>query len=121
MRLKKISVLAAVIIAAVVFSGCSGTRELIRPPQSAIDAYLASHPDLPAVDRACIDEGRFEIGMLASTVRFLLREPTSIEHVRQPWAQQEVWRYGKSKGKGKVRIFYIEGRHVVGIDETGSR
>jgi len=117
MTLKRCSFLAVLLLAAVVFSGCGGSKELVRPPQSAIDSYLQAHPDLPSVDQSCIDDGRFEIGMLASTVRFLLGEPTSIEQVRQPWAQQEHWRYGKAKGKGKIRLFYIEGRHVVGIDE----
>ncbi|MCL2219130.1 MAG: hypothetical protein FWC23_04280 [Chitinispirillia bacterium] len=116
MTLKRFSVLAAVLLAAVVFSGCA-PKELLRPKQADIDAFLQANPDLPAVDQSCIDDGRFEIGMLASTVRFLLGEPNSIEQVRQPWASQEHWMYGKAKGKGKKRLFYIEGKHVVGIDE----
>jgi len=104
-------VLAAVLLAGLVFSGCA-SKELLRPKQNEIDAYLAANPDLPAVDQACIDDGRFEIGMRATTVRFLLGEPKTIEHVKQPWAQQEHWTYIK----GKRRIFFIEGKHVVGID-----
>jgi hypothetical protein len=46
-------------------------------------------------------------------VRFLLGEPKTIEQIRQPWAQQEHWMYKK----GKKRLFYIEDKHVVGIDE----
>jgi len=110
--------LVALLTAAVVFIGCE-SRELLRPKQAEIDAYLQAHPDLPAVDQSCIADGRFEIGMLASTVRFLLGEPKpkNIQHVKQPWAQQEHWRYRK----GKTRLFIIEDKHVVGIDEFNSK
>jgi len=72
---------------------------------------------LPATDQSCIADGRFEIGMLASTVRFLMGEPKTVEHVKQPWAQQEHWRYSR----GKVRLFVIEDKHVVGIDEYDAK
>jgi len=104
--------LAALLLAAVVFSGCA-SKELIRPKQADIDAYMQANPDMPQVDQSCIADGRFEIGMLASTVRFLLGEPKIVESVKQPWAQQEHWRYKK----GKTRLFVIEDKHVVGIDE----
>ena len=111
MKLGNLS-LAALLLAAAVFSGCA-SKELIRPKQVDIDAYMQAHPDMPQVDQSCIADGRFEIGMLASTVQFLLGEPKIIEHVKQPWAQQEHWRYKK----GKTRLFIIEDKHVVGIDE----
>ncbi|MDR2591627.1 MAG: hypothetical protein LBC59_02330 [Chitinispirillales bacterium] len=109
--------LAVLLAAAVVFVGCGGSKELIRPKQSEIDAYLQSHPDLPATDQSCIADGRFEIGMLAETVRFLMGEPKLVEQVKQPWAMQEHWRYKK----GKVRLFVIEDKHVVGIDEYNAK
>jgi len=109
--LKRVS-LAVLLTAAVVLTGCE-SKELIRPKQSDIDAYLQAHPDLPPTDQSCIADGRFEIGMLAETVRFLLGEPKTIEQIKQPWAQQEHWMYKK----GKKRLFYIEDKHVVGIDE----
>jgi hypothetical protein len=112
-RFSRSLVAAAVLAAAVLIAGCAGKKDLIRPKQSDIDAFLLANPDLPAVDQSCIEDGRFEIGMLASTVRFMLGEPKIIEQVNQPWAKQEHWRYGK----GKVRLFVIEDRHVVGIDE----
>jgi len=114
MTLKKLSLIALLVAGTLVWSGCGGPKELVRPPQSEIDAYIQANPDLPALDRRCLDDGRLDFGMLASTVRFMMGEPTTIEQVKQPWAAQEHWTYGK---KGKVRIFYIEGRHVVGIDE----
>jgi len=115
-NLKKVS-LAALLAAAVVFAGCGGSTELIRPKQSEIDAFLQANPDLPATDQSCIADGRFEIGMLASTVRFLMGEPKTVEYVKQPWASQEHWRYPR----GKVRLFVIEDKHVVGIDEFDAK
>jgi hypothetical protein len=112
MKFKNLSLLAASLVGALIVSGCAST-ELIRPKQSEIDAYLQANPDLPQVDQSCISDGRFEIGMLAETVRFLLGEPKIIEQVKQPWAKQEHWRYPK----GKTRLFIMEDKHVVGIDE----
>ncbi|MDR0330331.1 MAG: hypothetical protein LBH93_01290 [Chitinispirillales bacterium] len=114
-NLKRFS-LAASLIFAVVFAGCA-SKELLRPKQAEIDAYLQAHPDLPPTDQSCIADGRFEIGMLAATVSFLLGEPKIVEHVKQPWAQQEHWKYKK----GKTRLFVIEDKHVVGIDEFSSK
>lgn len=113
MKLKKLSVvLAAALLASVVLSGCAG-GELMRPKQADIDAYLAANPNLPAIDQACIDDGRFEMGMLASTVRFLLGEPKAIEHDKKPWGKtQEIWIYKRGNRYG----FAIEDGHVVEID-----
>lgn len=113
--LKRVS-LAALIVAAVVFAGCE-SKELLRPKQAEIDAYLQAHPDLPAVDQSCIADGRFEIGMLAETVRFLLGEPKVTSQEKVAWGNQEHWKYRK----GKTRIFIIEDKHVVGIDENDSK
>jgi len=116
--LKRVS-LAVLLAVAVVFVGCGGSKDLIRPSQAEMDAYLQSHPDLPATDQSCIADGRFEIGMLAETVRFLLGDPDPkmVEHVKQPWAAQEHWKYKK----GKTRLFVIEDKHVVGIDEFNAK
>jgi outer membrane protein assembly factor BamE (lipoprotein component of BamABCDE complex) len=116
MKFKSLSLLAALLLGALILSGCASS-ELIRPKQSEIDAYLQANPDLPQTDQSCIADGRFEIGMLAATVRFLLGEPDISEPVKQPWAQQEHWRYKK----GKTRLFVIEDKHVVGIDEFDSK
>jgi hypothetical protein len=116
--LKRFSV-AALLAAAVVFAACE-SKELIRPKQSDVDAYLQAHPDLPATDQSCIADGRFEIGMLAETVRFLLGEPKVVEQVRQPWAQQEHWNYKKGR-KSKNSQFIIEDKHVVGIDDDARK
>ena len=118
-RILKKASLAALVAAAVVFVGCGGSKDLIRPSPAQIDAYLQSHPDLPATDQSCIADGRFEIGMLAETVRFLLGdpEPKMVEQVKQPWALQEHWKYKK----GKTRLFVIEDKHVVGIDEFNAK
>jgi len=112
MSVKKFSLAAVLLVSAIVFSGCA-SKELIRPKQSDIDAYMQANPDLPPVDQSCIADGRFEIGMLASTVRFLLGEPKEIIPVKQPWAKQEHWKYPR----GKTRVFIMEDKHVVGIDE----
>jgi len=91
--------------------------DLARPGEKEIDAYLLAHPDLPEVDQSCIADGRFEIGMLAETVRLLLGEPEVVEYVKQPWAQQMHWKYRK----GKMYMFIIEDKHVVGIDVFDSK
>jgi hypothetical protein len=105
--------LSLAIIASIVFAGCMG-RDFIKPSQDEIDAYVQAHPDLPEVDKACIYDGRFEIGMRAETVRFLLGEPKKLEIIQQPWAQQEKWTY-KS---GNFKVFYMEDGGVVGIEES---
>jgi len=102
-----------------VFAGCA-SQEFLRPKQVEIDAYLQSNPDLPPVDQSCIADGRFEIGMLASTVRFLLGEPKTIEQVQQKWAMQEHWNYKKGR-RSKNSLFFIEDKHVVGIDEFSAK
>ncbi|MDR2578818.1 MAG: hypothetical protein LBC70_08460 [Chitinispirillales bacterium] len=111
--------LVALLIAAAVFSvGCGGSKDLLRPKQELIDEFMRNNPDLPQVDQSCIADGRFEIGMLAATVRFMLGEPTNIDNVQQRWARQEHWRYTKGR---KTRLFVIEGKHVVGIDEYSGK
>lgn len=95
-----------------VLAGC-GNQELIKPDQTQIDAYIQSHPDLPELDKSCIYDGRFEIGIKQETLYFLLGEPPLVEKVKQPWALQEKWIYKK----GNSKIFIIEDKHVVGILE----
>jgi hypothetical protein len=96
----------------IVLVGCS-SRDLIKPDQAQIDAYVQAHPDLPELDKSCIYDGRFEIGIKQETLFFLLGEPPIIEKVQQPWALQEKWIYKK----GNHKIFIIEDKHVVGILE----
>ncbi len=105
--------LSLAVIVSLAFAGCMG-KDFIKPDQDEIDSYVQAHPDLPEVDKACIYDGRFEIGMRAETVRFLLGEPKKLEIVQQPWAQQEKWIY-KS---GNFKVFYMEDGGVVGIEES---
>jgi len=88
-------------------------EDFIKPSQDEIDVYIRNNPDLPELDKACIYDGRFEIGMQASTVRFLLGEPKKLEIVKQPWAEQERWTYKR----GNFKVFYMEDGGVVGIEE----
>ncbi len=88
-------------------------KTFIKPAQSEIDEYIANNPDLPELDKACIYDGRFEVGMKQETVKFLLGEPKQIEIIQQPWAQQEKWIYKA----GNHKIFFIEDNGVVGIEE----
>jgi len=111
--IKKIFSVAAVALAVVVvYSGCFN-KNFIKPDQPLIDKYIQEHPDLPELDKACIYDGRFEVGMKKETVLFLLGQPKSIEIIQQPWAKQEKWMYKQSGQK----IFYIEDNGVVGIEE----
>jgi len=98
------------LLAAVV--GCT-RKDFVKPSIAEIDAYIQAHPDLPEYDKACIYDGRFEVGIRQSTLEFLLGEPTEIETVQQPWAVQKRWIY-KRRGQ---KVFVIEDEHVVGILE----
>lgn len=100
------------VISIVIFGGCY-SKELLKPTQNEIDEYVKNNPDLPELDKACIYDGRFEVGMRQETVKFLLGEPKEIEIVQQPWAQQEKWIYKH----GNFKAFYIEDNGVVGIEE----
>jgi|WetSurMetagenome_2_1015567.scaffolds.fasta_scaffold39353_5 hypothetical protein len=83
----------------------------IKPKQEDIDQYIQAHPDMPELDKSCIYDGRFEIGMKQETVLFLLGQPNKIEIVKQPWAVQENWVYKKAG----IKTFILEEKHVVGI------
>jgi hypothetical protein len=89
---------------------CGGTP-FIKKSQDEIDKYLQENPDLPVTDKTCLEEGRFEIGILKETLIFLLGEPGQKIIVKQKWATQEEWIY-RSGGK---KTFIIEDNHVVGI------
>lgn len=106
------NILKLLCILAVCFMVCS-PGEAKRKPPDVIDKYLQDHPDLPEVDKNCIEDGRFEIGITQETLVFLLGEPKSKEVVKQPWAVQEKWVY-QQEGR---KIFFIEDSHVVGIVE----
>lgn len=101
------------LVAGFFLAGCSATKDFIKPTQDEIDSYIQTHPDLPELDRSCIYDGRFEIGIKQETLYFLLGEPVSQEKVQQPWALQEKWTYKKRDQK----IFILEDKHVVGILE----
>jgi hypothetical protein len=92
-------------------------KPFIKPKQEEIDSYVQSHPDLPDLDKQCLYDGRFEIGMKVETLEFLLGKPDKLEIVKQPWAVQENWIYYK---KGK-KTFIIEEKHVVGILESAKK
>ena len=110
MKSKTVRVLLA---AFALVAGCASTTDFIKPTQEEIDAYIQSHPDLPELDKSCIYDGRFEIGIKQETLYFLLGEPLKREKVQQPWALQEQWTYKKRNSK----IFILEDKHVVGIIE----
>jgi hypothetical protein len=99
-------------VCAFLLASCAN-RDFIKPDQVQIDAYIQEHPDLPEIDKSCIYDGRFEIGITQETLFFLLGEPFEKESIKQPWALQERWKYKRKNQK----IFVIEDRHVVGILE----
>ncbi|MDG5815586.1 hypothetical protein QA601_10875 [Chitinispirillales bacterium ANBcel5] len=109
----KFRVLNLILLSAVILlSGCA-SRDLIKRDRAEVDAYIAQNPELSSLDRTCLQQGRFEIGITAETLRFMLGEPNSIETVQRPWASQEYWRYRR----GGQKVFIIEDNHVVGITE----
>jgi hypothetical protein len=101
------------VIFALVMAGCMA-KDFLKPNQDQIDAYIQNNPDLPELDKACIVDGRFEVGMKNETVRFLLGDPIKLEYVQQPWAKQEKWTYRR----GNFKVFYMESGGVVGIEEN---
>jgi hypothetical protein len=111
MRLRTVNLL---LLAALCCSlcACGGTTFIKKSPDE-IDRYLQDHPDLPATDKNCLEDGRFEIGILKETVLFLLGEPDRKETIKQKWATQQYWIY-HSAGK---KTFIIEDNYVVGILE----
>lgn len=110
MRPATASSLFAVVLLAVM--GCSN-KDFVKPTIAEIDAYIQANPDLPEYDKACIYDGRFEVGIRQSTLEFLLGKPHKLEVVQRPWAVQERWIY-KRRGQ---KVFVIEDEHVVGILE----
>lgn len=88
-------------------------KDFVKPSIAEIDAYIQANPDLPEYDKACIYDGRFEVGIRQATLEFLLGKPARLETVQQPWAVQERWVY-KRRGQ---KVFVIEEKHVVGILE----
>ncbi|HON10669.1 MAG TPA: hypothetical protein PLE24_07365 [Chitinispirillaceae bacterium] len=108
----KFRVLKWLVTVGIFLAGCSGS-DFIKPDQAQIDAYIQQNPDLPELDKSCIYDGRFEIGIKKETLYFLLGEPHTMETMHQPWAVQEKWIYKK----GNHKIFIIEDKHVVGILE----
>jgi hypothetical protein len=100
-------------IVTILLTSCMN-KDFIKPEQQEIDAYIQAHPDLPEIDKSCIYDGRFEIGITQETLFFLLGEPFEKESIKQPWALQEKWKYKRKNQK----IFIIEDRHVVGILEA---
>jgi hypothetical protein len=114
----KRNVLKAFVLCAVVgaVAGCF-MKPFIKPNTDQIDLYVQAHPDLPDLDKQCIYDGRFEIGMKVETLEFLLEKPDKLEVVKQPWATQENWIYNKNGRK----TFIIEEKHVVGILESAKK
>jgi hypothetical protein len=106
--------LSGLLLAALCCSLClCGGSEFIKKSPNEIDKYLQDHPDLPEADKNCLEDGRFEIGILKETVLFLLGEPTQKKIVKEKWATQEYWIYQR----GGKKTFIIEDNHVVGILE----
>ena len=102
------------LVATVFIAGCVASKDFIKPSQEEIDSYIQTHPDMPELDKSCIYDGRFEIGIKQETLYFLLGEPLTQEKIQQPWALQEKWTYKKRHSK----IFILEDKHVVGILEN---
>ena len=109
--IKKI-ILAVSLFSLIFTIGCGGSN-FVKPTTDQLDQYVKAHPNLSELDKSCLYDGRFEVGMGQETVRFLLGEPKEIEVIQQPWARQEKWYY-KQGGK---KAFYMEDNGVVGIEE----
>ena len=106
MQLKLLSVTLVLLM---VGAGCM--KAVVKPDIKRIDLYIQSNPDLPELDKQCIYDGRFEVGLRMETIKFLLGEPKKVEIVQQPWAVQQNWIYTR----GGKKVFIIEDKHVLGI------
>ncbi len=103
---------SAIAVLVCLAAGCVN-KDFVKPSIAEIDAYIQANPDLPEYDKACIYDGRFEVGIRQATLEFLLGKPNKLDIVQQPWAVQERWIY-KRRGQ---KVFVIEDKHVVGILE----
>jgi hypothetical protein len=108
----KIAIIGILLVTSSLTTSCF-KKTFIKPSQQEIDEYIANNPNLSELDKACIYDGRFEVGMRQETVKFLLGPPKQVEIIQQPWAQQEKWIYKA----GNHKIFFIEDEGVVGIEE----
>jgi hypothetical protein len=104
--------LLSLLALALVIGNCSTKN--IRPAADEIDVYLQNHPDIPQLDKRCILDGTFSVGMKQETVKFLLGPPEETSIVHQPWATQKKWKYSSLVKK----TFILEDKHVVGIIEN---
>ena len=102
------------LLAVLICCFCAGGNHLRRKSPELTGKYLAEHPDLPATDKSCIENGRLEVGMQQGTVLFMLGEPARKETVKQSWGTQELWYYVTDGNK----VFTIEHGIVVGIGES---
>ena len=107
------ALLLSLLFVALTLTACgsgSSTVSVVSPEE--MNTYIESNPDLSDLDKACILNGEFKIGMGAETVIFLLGEPITIAKVSQPWGEQLVYTYKK----GGRKVFTVEDNGVVGIE-----
>ncbi len=105
------SLLSIALCSVVLLTGGCAAFKKVDPTIEQRDSFIQTHPDVSELDKTCVYDNRFEVGILQETVRFLLGEPLKIEIVHQPWATQENWIY---RHNGKM-TFIIEENRVVGI------
>lgn len=95
-------------LAVLLLSGCAGTRpsgcDADCQAQQRREAYLETHPELPAKTSSAIAEGRVLVGMTASEVIAVLGEPERKVDAHAPWIEREQWIYRSEEG---LPVYYV--------------
>ena len=82
-----------------------GKAFIKRPlPAEEKQLYIQAHPNLPELDKRCINYSTFKIGMRSETVRFLIGEPVKVLDVENENIKLKKWVYRGSLFRKKVGI-----------------
>lgn len=111
--MKKLAVIA-IMVCSLFVSFAAAKSMSLKLSNAEIDNYIAQNPDLPDFDKSALLSGDFQVGILATTLKFMLGEPKKVTTIKQPWATQEEWLYKVNKSN---LYFTIEKGGVVGIEE----
>lgn len=82
-----------------VLSSCGGAGAQSVASPDEMNTFLEANPELSDLDKACVLNGEVKEGMSATTLIFLLGEPSNISTVSQPWGDKLVYSYKKGGKK----------------------
>ncbi len=77
--------------------GCKATTGGLLVDQYQVDSFLRSHPSLSQIDKECLKNRTFQIGMTQEVVEVLLGRPRKIEQIKTGRGQMEKHIYNRSQ------------------------